>query len=72
VVGLCGALLGCALGTRAALSFQAWQGVFHVWLGWQLYAATVGGATAVGVAAAIAPALHAAHLEPVAAIRSGG
>jgi len=72
VVGLGGALLGCALGTWAALAFQSWQGVFHVWLGWQLYAAVVGGAAAVGVAAAVAPAVRAARLEPVAVIRYGG
>jgi len=72
VVALAGALLGCALGTWAALAFQSWQGVFHVWLGWQLYAAAIAGATAIGVLAAIAPALRAAHLEPVAAIRYGG
>jgi lipoprotein-releasing system permease protein len=72
VVALAGSLLGCALGTWAALGFQAWQGVFHVWLGWQLYVAAIGGATAIGILAAIAPALHAARLEPVAAIRYGG
>jgi lipoprotein-releasing system permease protein len=72
VVALAGSLLGCALGTWAALAFQSWQGVFHVWLGWQLYAAAIAGATAIGVLAAIAPALRAAHLEPVAAIRYGG
>jgi lipoprotein-releasing system permease protein len=71
-VALAGSLLGCALGTWAALAFQSWQGVFHVWLGWQLYAAAVSGATAVGVLAAIAPAYRAARLEPVAAIRYGG
>ena len=72
VVGLGGALLGCALGTWAALAFQSWQGVFHVWLGWQLYAAAVTGATVIGVLAALAPAFRAARLEPVAAIRYGG
>jgi lipoprotein-releasing system permease protein len=72
VVALAGSLLGCAIGTWAALAFQSWQGVFHVWLGWQLYAAAVAGATAIGVGAAIAPAVRAAHLEPVAAIRYGG
>jgi lipoprotein-releasing system permease protein len=71
-VALAGSLAGCALGTWAALAFQSWQGVFHVWLGWQLYAAAVAGATTIGVLAAIAPALRAAHLEPVAAIRHGG
>jgi lipoprotein-releasing system permease protein len=72
VVALAGSVLGCALGSWAALAFQSWQGVFHVWLGWQLYAAAIAGATAIGVLAAIAPALRAAHLEPVAAIRYGG
>ena len=71
-VALAGSLLGCALGTWAALAFQTWQGVFHVWLGWQLYAAAIAGSTLIGVLAAIAPAVRAAHLEPVAAIRSGG
>jgi lipoprotein-releasing system permease protein len=71
-VALAGSLAGCALGTWAALAFQSWQGVFHVWLGWQLYASAVAGATTIGVLAAIAPALRAAHLEPVAAIRHGG
>jgi lipoprotein-releasing system permease protein len=72
VVALAGSVLGCVLGSWAALAFQSWQGVFHVWLGWQLYAAAIVGATAIGVLAAIAPALRAAHLEPVAAIRYGG
>jgi len=72
VVALAGSVLGCALGTWAALAFQSWQGVFHVWLGWQLYAAAIAGATAIGTLAAIAPALRASHLEPVAAIRYGG
>jgi lipoprotein-releasing system permease protein len=71
-VALAGSLLGCALGTWAALAFQAWQGVFHVWLGWQLYAAAIAGATTIGILAAIAPAWRAARLEPVAAIRFGG
>ena len=71
-VALAGSLLGCALGTWAALAFQTWQGVFHVWLGWQLYAAAIAGATTVGILAAIAPAWRAARLEPVAAIRFGG
>jgi lipoprotein-releasing system permease protein len=72
IVALAGSLIGCALGTWAALSFQSWQGVFHVWLGWQLYAAAIAGATAIGIVAALAPAVRAAHLEPVAAIRYGG
>jgi lipoprotein-releasing system permease protein len=72
LVALAGALLGCALGTWAALAFQSWQGVFHVWLGWQLYAAAIAGATGIGLLAALAPAFRAAHLEPVAAIRYGG
>ena len=72
LVAFAGSLVGCALGTWAALAFQAWQGVFHVWLGWQLYAAAVAGATAVGILAAIAPAWRAARLEPAAAIRFGG
>jgi hypothetical protein len=46
IVALAGSLLGCALGTWAALAFESWQGVFHVWLGWQLYAAAIAGATA--------------------------
>jgi lipoprotein-releasing system permease protein len=71
-VALAGSLLGCALGTWAALAFQTWQGVFHVWLGWQLYAAAIAGATTIGILAAIAPAWRAARLEPVAAIRFGG
>ena len=71
-VGLAGALAGCGLGTWAALAFQSWQGVFHVWLGWQMYAGVICGATAIGVAAAAAPALRAAHLDPVVAIRHGG
>jgi lipoprotein-releasing system permease protein len=71
-VALAGSVLGCALGAWAALAFQSWQGVFHVWLDWRLFAAAVGGATAVGVLAALAPAWRAAHLEPVAAIRYGG
>lgn len=72
LVALAGSVLGCALGTWAALAFQAWQGVFGVWLGWQLYAGAIAGATAIGVLAAIAPAWRAARLEPVAAIRFGG
>ena len=72
LVAFAGSLLGCALGAWAALAFQAWQGVFGVWLGWQLYAAAVAGATAIGVLAAIAPAWRAARLEPAAAIRFGG
>ncbi|MHB8837146.1 MAG: ABC transporter permease [Candidatus Methylomirabilia bacterium] len=72
IVALAGSLVGSALGTWAALAFQSWQGVFHVWLGWQLYAAAIAGATAIGVVAALAPAFRAAHLEPVAAIRYGG
>ena len=71
-VGLTGSILGCALGTWAALAFQSWQGVFHVWLGWELYAEAVGRAALIGVLAAAAPALRAARLEPVAAIRYGG
>jgi lipoprotein-releasing system permease protein len=71
-VGFAGSVIGSALGSGAAVAFESWQGVFHVWLGWQLYAACIPAATAVGVAAAIAPALHAARLEPVAAIRYGG
>jgi lipoprotein-releasing system permease protein len=71
-VGLGGSIVGCGLGTWAALSFESWQGVFHVWLDWRLYAVTIAGASAVGVLAAVAPALRAAHLEPVAAIRHGG
>lgn len=71
-VALVGSVAGCALGAWAAVSFERWQGIYHVWLGWPLFAATVGGATLIGILAAVAPAVHAARLEPVAAIRYGG
>ena len=43
-----------------------------VFEGRDLFALTVAGATAVGVLAAVAPAVRAARLEPAVAIRHGG
>lgn len=71
-VGLAGSLAGCGLGAWLALLFQRWVRFFPVNLTWQLFALTVGGATLVGTVSAVAPALRAARLEPVASIRHGG
>jgi len=71
-VALAGSLLGCALGAWSAVAFETWVRNFPVYLSWKLFAATAGGATTVGVLAAVAPAVRAARMQPVEAIRYGG
>jgi lipoprotein-releasing system permease protein len=71
-LALAGSMVGCALGAWAATAFEIWVRNFPVWLSWRLYAAVTGGATVVGVLAAVAPAVRASRLAPVEAIRLGG
>ena len=75
ILGFAGSLLGAALGTAAlvwwhAVARQADGGeLFPLVIEARLFAATALLATATGVLAAAAPALRAARLDPVVAIR---
>ena len=75
LLGLGGAVLGCAVGT---LALHAWLSVavtpegtplFQVTIEPSLYLMALGMATLTGLLAALAPALRAARLDPVVAIR---
>jgi lipoprotein-releasing system permease protein len=76
LLGLAGAAAGCLLGAAA---LQLWQvlernpdgtPLFPLPLEPMLYAAVLGGAALTGLAAAFAPALRAARMDPAVAIRS--
>ncbi len=75
VLGLSGSLLGSALGTVALLAWQAYarnpdgSPMIPFTLSPQLFAAAAVLATLTGLAAAVAPALRGARLDPVVAIR---
>lgn len=69
LVAILGSIAGCGLGSWFALLFQTWVKTFSVRLSLNIYLTTVAGAFVVGIAAAIAPALRAARLEPAQAIR---
>lgn len=75
LLGLAGAVLGCAVGTVALQVWLAYaltpEGtpLFQVTLEPSLYVLALGIATLTGLLAALAPALRAARLDPVVAIR---
>lgn len=75
VLGFCGAVVGCALGALALVLWQAFarnaDGTVMFALGFdsQLFLLALLLATLTGLLAAFAPALRAARLDPVVAIR---
>jgi lipoprotein-releasing system permease protein len=75
LLGLLGALLGSAAGGEAVIWYHAYarqadgSELFPLVLGQSLFLGSILLATATGVAAAIVPALRAATLDPVVAIR---
>jgi len=75
VLGLLGSLIGSALGMASLVLFHAFMRnadgspFFPLVLDWRLPAWGAALATLTGVAAAVAPALRAARLDPVVAIR---
>lgn len=77
ILGLAGSALGCLLGAVLAILFRnlalAPDGspVFPVDLHWTRFVAASVVATAVGIAAAVAPARRAAKLDPAEVIRYG-
>lgn len=76
VMGLLGAIVGCALGAGFARGFQVAmahsEGVVHsIDLTPEVFARTLAIAVGVGVLAAAMPARHASKLDPAVAIRNG-
>ncbi len=77
IVGTVGSVAGCALGALMSFGFAAGvknpygEALFPVELGPGLFALASAVATATALLAAVAPALHAARLDPAAVIRHG-
>jgi lipoprotein-releasing system permease protein len=75
VLSFCGAILGSLLGAGGVLLFQSvmkradGSQLFPLVLDVQLFIAVIGLATITGFAAAVVPAIRAAQLDPVVAIR---
>lgn len=76
-VGVAGSVAGCALGALMSFAFAALvknpygESLFPIELTAGLFAAASAVATGTAVVAAVAPALHAARLDPAAVIRHG-
>jgi lipoprotein-releasing system permease protein len=77
LVGIVGSALGCLLGTLMGWGFAAavknpyGESLFPIELTPGLFALASAVAIATAVAASVAPALHAARLDPAAVIRHG-
>jgi lipoprotein-releasing system permease protein len=77
IVGLAGSLAGCALGTAMSYGFAAavtnpyGESLFPIELTPGLFALASAVALGTSIAAAVAPARHAARLDPAAVIRHG-